>query len=229
MAFCRAVGLAAALGAAGFASPVAAAGPAGHPKLDAKLNERASTGGRSRVIVTLKPGWDATDDVKKLGGVLGRRLQMINGQVAEVPNAVLRRLADNPAVESIHWDRPTGGTVSREAVSIGAREAQKLGYDGAGIGVAVIDSGVTALARRPDRNRGRRERGHGQPARRGVRGLRQRPRDGLRRLRPRHARRRHHRRQRLRLARRLRRHRPGGAHRQPEGPRRARARASSAT
>ena len=41
--------------------------------------------------------------------------------------------------------------MNRAAVSVGARAVQQTyGYRGAGIGVAVIDSGITSLARRPD-------------------------------------------------------------------------------
>ena len=53
----------------GMAAPVAAR-PGDHHKLDRKLNNRADRGGSgtSRVIVTLKPGWDASGDIKKVGG-----------------------------------------------------------------------------------------------------------------------------------------------------------------
>jgi serine protease AprX len=123
-----------------------AAKPGDHYKLDRKLNDRAATGGShtSRVIVTLKPGWDGYADYKKVGGKLGRRLNLINGQVVELTNNQLRKLADSPAVESIHWDRPTGGEMNRAAVAVGARAVQEqMGFDGAGVGVAIIDSGIT--------------------------------------------------------------------------------------
>ena len=131
------------------AAPAAAArGRAGdHPKLDRKLNDRAAQGDAhlSRVIVILKPGVDATDDFRKVGGRLGRRLGLVSGQVVELTNNQLRRLADSPLVESIHWDRPLNAHLNRAGVSTGARAVQALmGYDGAGVGVAVIDSGITA-------------------------------------------------------------------------------------
>ena len=128
----------------GVAAP-AAAKPGDHHKLDRKLNDRADRGGSgtSRVIVTLKPGWDASGDVRNLGGRLGRRLGLINGQVVELPNWLLRKLADSPAVESIVWDRPTSGDMKTASVTVGARSVRDdLGYDGAGVGVAIIDSGV---------------------------------------------------------------------------------------
>jgi serine protease AprX len=116
-----------------------------HDKLDKILKVRAGTGGTSRVIITLKPGADPSADVRKLGGRLGRKLGLINGQVVELPNALIRKLADLSFVESIHYDRPTGGEMNRVAVATGARAAQATyGSNGAGVGVAVIDSGISS-------------------------------------------------------------------------------------
>jgi serine protease AprX len=113
-------------------------------KLDNLLKSRAGRNGWSRVIVTLKPGADPSGEVKRLGGKLGRRLGLINGLVIELPNGVIKTLADHPAVESLHYDRPTGGEMNRVAVTVGARAVQAdYGYTGAGVGVAVIDSGTT--------------------------------------------------------------------------------------
>ena len=54
------------------------------------------------------------------------------------------RSAERSEVLSVHFDRPIAGHNSRTAVSVGARAAQQQwGYDGAGIGVAVIDSGIS--------------------------------------------------------------------------------------
>ena len=93
----------------------------------------------------LKPGSDVSADVRKAGGKLGRKLSLINGHAVELPNAALRRMADHPLVVSIHSDRPTGGEMNRVGVTVGARAVQQeWGYDGAGIGVAVVDSGITS-------------------------------------------------------------------------------------
>lgn len=117
-----------------------------HKKLDKFLNGRADKGGgTSRVIITFKPGWGETDEIRKHGSKVGRRLRLINGRVVEVQNSVLKRLADHPAIQSIHYDRPTSGQMNRAAVAVGARAVQReFGYTGAGVGVAVIDSGITA-------------------------------------------------------------------------------------
>ena len=135
---------------ASFAVPAAAKGNDGragdHRKLDETLNRRAGTGsGTSRVIVTFKPGWGEGEEIRKHGSKLGRKLRLINGRVAEIKNSELRRLADDPAVLSIHHDRPTKGQMNRAAVTVGARSVQSdLGYTGAGVGVAIVDSGITS-------------------------------------------------------------------------------------
>jgi serine protease AprX len=121
--------------------------PGDHAKLDRKLNDRSGQNGAaiSRAIVTLKAGCDISAEYAKLGGKKGRRLDLINGDVVELPNAQLRKLGDNACVASMHWDRPTGGKMNRAAVVEGARAVQEsYGLDGAGIGVAVLDSGITA-------------------------------------------------------------------------------------
>jgi len=131
--------------AMGAASPAWADSHGKHPKLDNTLNEHAKREGFSRVIVVLKSGWSIDSEAKKLGGKLGRSLGLINGQVVELPNGQLRKLADYPGVELIVDDRPTSGEMNRVAVTVGARAVQQTyGLRGAGIGVAVIDSGVTS-------------------------------------------------------------------------------------
>jgi len=117
-----------------------------HSKLDRTLTQRAATGlGTSRVIVTFKPGIDASADAKRLGARLGRRLKLTRGQVMELSNAQLNRLANHPAVESVRWDRPIHGLpkAERGAVAGPATRDDNLGYTGRGVGVAIIDSGVT--------------------------------------------------------------------------------------
>ena len=62
----------------------------------------------------------------------------------ELPNAALPLLASNPLVARLSMDRLVAGANERTGATIGAASArQQLGYDGSGVGVAVIDSGVT--------------------------------------------------------------------------------------
>jgi serine protease AprX len=118
-----------------------------HPKLDRKLNDRANLGGSgtSRTLVVLNPGCDATSDYAKAGAKRGRKLGLINADVVELTNGQLRKLADSKCVQSIHHDRKTGGEMNFAAVVEGARAAQQeYGANGAGVGVAVLDSGITS-------------------------------------------------------------------------------------
>ena len=102
--------------------------------------------GRTRVIVRASSP-SALDSVVTLvqlaGGTIGRRLPIIDAVVAEVPNTSLGALSDSTLVVRIALDRSVRGTLNRTATTIGAIAArQDFGYDGAGVGVAVIDSGV---------------------------------------------------------------------------------------
>jgi serine protease AprX len=77
-------------------------------------------------------------------GRQGRRLNGMNGRVLRVSNGLLRRLAENPRVKKMSHDRAVEGSVGRTAATIGSRAVVELmGFTGAGIGVAVIDSGIT--------------------------------------------------------------------------------------
>ena len=117
----------------------------GSPKLDDTLNDRAGGGGTSRVIVLLRPGANINTEAKRLGARLGLDLPLVNGKAMELPNQALRGIASHSSVLRIVEDRPTTGEMNRVAVTVGARAVQQTyGYSGAGIGVAVIDSGITS-------------------------------------------------------------------------------------
>jgi serine protease AprX len=116
-------------------------------KLDPILQRRAlSASGTSRVIVR---GADSTpsgtlgDLIQQSGGLAGRKVSVIRGRVADVPNAALAGLASSPYVAGISLDRLIVGANERTSATIGSTSVrQDYGYDGSGIGVAVIDSGV---------------------------------------------------------------------------------------
>jgi serine protease AprX len=116
------------------------------PKLDPLLQRRASLlTGRSRIILRAPDAVALpllTPVVQLAGGTLGRSLPIINGLVADVPNTALPALAGNPLVAHISLDRRIVGAMERTGATVGAtRVRQELGYDGAGVGVAIIDSG----------------------------------------------------------------------------------------
>ena len=83
--------------------------------------------------------------VQAVGGTLGRQLPILDAQVADVPNASLTLLSLSSLVKRIAMDRPTVATMERTGATIGSALArQQFGYDGTGVTVAVIDSGVTS-------------------------------------------------------------------------------------
>jgi serine protease AprX len=129
------------LSAAAFAQPPGA--------LDPLLQARASLlTGQSRIVVIARDAASANIVallIQQLGGALGRPLPIINGRAALVPNASLAALARNPAVQHVALDRLIFGALERTGPTTGATAVrQELGLDGSGIGVAVIDSGITA-------------------------------------------------------------------------------------
>ncbi len=120
---------------------------AGSPRLDHALRDRAhEAAGGSRVIVRVNPGVSpsvADLAIRKVRGTSGRRLPSVGGQVAYVANASLTALANLPGVESVSLDRRVYGTLERTGATIGSNWVrEQLGFDGTGIGVAIIDSGV---------------------------------------------------------------------------------------
>ena len=88
--------------------------------------------------------------VQDKGGVLKTSLDVIKGAHYSVPTGSLEDLENDPDVAYISPNRPLSGTATstldytRETVN--AQVAlQQWGLDGTSIGVAVIDSGVTAV------------------------------------------------------------------------------------
>lgn len=116
----------------------------GDAKLDGPLQARAhSSTARSRIILTLDPDVSPEQLVAGAGGTLGRQLPVLGSWVAEVPDPALDTLADHAAVRSIRLDRPIHGTLERTRATIGADWVrQVLGYDGSGVGIAIVDSGI---------------------------------------------------------------------------------------
>src|SRR5262245_22032550 len=121
----------------------------GHSKVGRLLERRLPRVlERTRVIVRTVNSASANAArpiVQQAGGTPRRELPLIHGFVADIPNAALDGLEQNPNIERMSLDRSIVGAMERTGATIGATTVrQNLGYDGSGIGVAVIDSGVTA-------------------------------------------------------------------------------------
>jgi serine protease AprX len=129
--------------------PMAATDQTGLQKLDKPLRDKAAKAlGRSRVIVRGVNGVssDELDSViQAAGGATRRSLRLIGGRAAEMPDAALEALASSSRVAQVSEDRLIFGAMERTAATVGATAVRRdLGYDGTGVGVAVIDSGALA-------------------------------------------------------------------------------------
>lgn len=125
----------------------------------------AAAQGETRVIVRLRPGMEAVvrEQVRALDGTVEGALPLIDGLIVDLPHGASVRLASSSAVVALtpdgsldflgdEWkpDKDLGAfyTINK---SIGAqdlwsrRDVDGATYTGAGIGVALIDSGVVPV------------------------------------------------------------------------------------
>src|SRR5262245_31909828 len=116
-------------------------------RLDDELSRRAEDKNprhTTRVIVTLIPGAKLPAVFERY--VQRRDLDIVNGVVLDLPNYVLKTLAAHPDAVQVHYDREIGAHNYRTAITVGARTVQEyMGLNGAGVGVAVIDSGISTF------------------------------------------------------------------------------------
>src|SRR5271157_4162761 len=117
---------------------------------DAKLAselKRATTDGMVPVIVRYNtvPGDIHKDKIRLSGGATGRDLTLVNSVTAQVPASALATLSEDDAVAYISPDRPVRSHMTNAAPAVLANYAWSLGFDGSGVGVAVIDSGIHAV------------------------------------------------------------------------------------
>jgi serine protease AprX len=125
------------------------------------------SGPEGSVIVRTLPGSEAAAErtVTRVGGSVGVRLPIIDGFAASVPLGAVEALTATPGVVSVTPDAsihtqgssydPSGDVNSMASItsSTGAAAWWRAGYTGAGVDVAVIDSGVSPVEglRGPDK------------------------------------------------------------------------------
>jgi len=88
--------------------------------------------------------------LSSLGSIL-EQIPLINAVIADLPLSGALSLANQSDVKYVSLDRPLTPTLSNAAPAVNAEAAWQSGYTGAGIGVALIDSGVSP---HPDLNGG---------------------------------------------------------------------------
>jgi serine protease AprX len=140
------------------ATPIHAGSLATAAKLDPAL--LASTSSPALVSVIVREAMPASDGAEGLvrseGGRIVHELPIIGGFSARLPGTGLGRLASSPAVSAVWRDglvrvssitedlnRREANTVWQQVTKLDA--VRKLGYDGAGVTVALVDTGVQDL------------------------------------------------------------------------------------
>src|SRR5271165_935522 len=83
------------------------------------------------------------NDVVNLGGKILGDLPLINGVVALLDGNGIQNLSNQSNVVYISLDRPLSPSLSNAAAAVNAPFAWQSNYTGAGVGVALIDSGVS--------------------------------------------------------------------------------------
>ena len=96
------------------------------------------------VIVQFKhsPGEQHKSKIRANGGLVDSELPLVKALSIRVPANRLHNLANDPEVAYISPDRPLHSHLNNTAAAVNANYAWQLGYDGTGITVAVIDSGI---------------------------------------------------------------------------------------
>jgi len=96
------------------------------------------------VIVQYKQGprTESLFRAQNLGGRVTHSLGLIKGAAITVPSSALAALANDPEVSFVTLDNPVSVTDANTDSAIGASSAWNSGLTGAGVTVAVIDSGI---------------------------------------------------------------------------------------
>jgi len=97
------------------------------------------------LIVQFKhaPAASTMNRVARLGGVRTQRFNLIAGGVFRVPAGSLRALAADPEVAYVSPNRSIRGAADYTEATVGADVVRSSGWDGTGVTVAVIDSGIS--------------------------------------------------------------------------------------
>ena len=103
-----------------------------------------TAGGTVKVIVQYKQVPQAAQEgrVHNMGAHLNHRLGVVKGLALTIPLSALPALEADPDVLSVSIDHPMKGLDDITDVATNVTAAWTAGYNGTGVGVAVIDSGI---------------------------------------------------------------------------------------
>jgi serine protease AprX len=82
-------------------------------------------------------------NITNLLGTILSQVPLVNGVVADLPLTNILALSNQSNVKYISLNRPTTPTLSNAAPAVNAFAAWQSGYTGAGVGIALVDSGVS--------------------------------------------------------------------------------------
>jgi serine protease AprX len=82
--------------------------------------------------------------VKDKGGEFKRDLHVIKGALYSIPPGQVKKLADDPDVVFMSPNRKVKGSLDVTTAAANAGAAASYGLDGTGVGIAILDSGVSA-------------------------------------------------------------------------------------
>jgi serine protease AprX len=88
------------------------------------------------------PKAEEISKIQKLGGKVWSELKLVNGAAISIPTRALLELASDPKVTFLSIDHPMQVADDLTNGATGVAAAWNAGYTGAGVGVAVIDSGI---------------------------------------------------------------------------------------
>src|SRR5436853_2459918 len=111
------------------------------------------SGSKARVVVQYNNP-PSLLDLSTLTGLVGsivNSLPLVNAVVADLPLSSILSLSNQTNVKYISLDRPLSPSLSNAAPAVNAFAAWQSGYTGSGIGIAVVDSGISS---HPDLNGG---------------------------------------------------------------------------
>lgn len=115
------------------------------PEVGALINRFGTGSNRQvRVIVQYKqaPRSAALARMQSLGGRMSHNLRLVNAMAYSVPVRGLASLVNDPEVAFVSVDHPLKAFDDYTDSAVSASNFWNAGYDGTGIGVAVIDSGI---------------------------------------------------------------------------------------
>jgi hypothetical protein len=124
-------------------------------KIAPELRAQKGSKQQMHVIVQYAPGTQLScsgllglvdcvlNDVLKLGGSILGQLPLVNGLAALLDGNGIVSLSNQSNVVYISSDRPLAPTLSNAGSAVNAEFAWQSNYTGAGVGIALIDSGVS--------------------------------------------------------------------------------------